>query len=209
MALLAIFIMIAKPLVSGTEGEHNVKTGKDMRTNGQTSLAVVPLEEYQALQNETDELQDLVSEYLSDGLSADDLHLVRIPAGGGQSWDLPGNESARSFTGVILGIQNSRLYYKEKFTSGGLPPECSSRDGVTGVGIPGGLCVACPMSQWGSASVGKGQACSQRKTLYVLRPDDVLPVRLQLPATSFKNLRKFEMELLNKRMRRSAAAVSF
>jgi hypothetical protein len=65
------------------------------------------------------------------------------------------------------------------------------------------------MARWGSARNSRGQACSARKILYVLRPDDVLPVRLQIPATSFTNLRRYQMELLNKRMRQSEAATTF
>lgn len=174
-----------------------------------TALTVIPAGDFTALAQEAQELRELVDEFFADGLNEGDLHTVKIPGAGGKNWDLPGDESARSFIGVVLGIQNTRTYYPEAFSGTGQPPVCNSRDGVTGQGLPGGICSVCPHAHWGSGKNGVGTACGERKILYVLRPEDVLPIRLALPATSFRNLRRYNLALLNKRMRVSGVATEF
>ena len=172
-------------------------------------LAVVSTEQFVALRQEAAELQELVEEFFKDGLSENDLPLIKIPAGGGRSWELSESENAPTFTGCILGIQNTRAYWAEAFTGAGTPAACSSRDGVTGVGEPGGTCARCPLGEWGSGRGGVGTACLPRKIVYVLRPEEVLPVRLALPVTSFVNLRKYQVALLNRRVRPSAVSTLF
>lgn len=186
-----------------------MKHATDKHTNGETTLAVISEESYMALRDEADELHSLIEEYLSDGLTEDDLHIVKIPGGGGRAWDLPGDVSAPSFVGVILGIQSTRAYFPDEFSGASQPPLCSSRDGITGAGQPGGVCAPCPFSQWGSGKNGMGSACGQRKILYVLRPEEVLPIRVALPVTSFRNLRRYQLDLLNQRARLSGVATEF
>jgi hypothetical protein len=182
---------------------------KEPIKKAETALAVIPAETYSALAQETQELRELVDEFFADGLSADDLHLIRIPTGGGKTWELPGEEQHPTFLGVILAIQNTRAYWPEAFSGGGSPTACSSRDGITGVGNPGGVCQECPLAKWGSGRSGIGTACTPRKILYVLRPEDTLPVRLALPVTSFKPLREYQMLLFNRRRRPSTVATAF
>lgn len=175
-----------------------------------TALALVSTDHFVAFNDETNELIiELIREFFADGLGEDDLHTVKIPTGGGQSWDLPGDQSARTFTSIIVGEQMTRSYWPEPFSGTGQPSACSSKDGLMGVGDPGGPCSMCSYSQWGSGRNGIGQACQQRKILYILSPEDTLPMRLILPATSFGNLRKFYRDLLNKRVSRSGVVCEF
>jgi hypothetical protein len=176
---------------------------------GETALTTITTEQFVALQQEATELQELVEEFFTDGLVENDLELIKIPSGGGRAWDLPKGLSAPTFDGVLLGIQNSRAYWPNTYSGGGTPADCSSRDGITGRGRPGGECKWCELSQWGSGRNGVGTACNPRKTLYILRPVDSLPVRLSLPVTSFTPLRKYQVSLLNQRVRPSAVATRF
>lgn len=172
-------------------------------------LAVVSTEQYLALREEADELRALVDEYLEDGLSEQDLHLIKIPTGGGLQWELPNEQMASTFDGVILAIQQTRAYFPDEYSGGNSPPTCSSRDGKVGIGRPGGECALCSMAQWGSGRTGIGSACKERKILYILFPGETLPVRLSLPVTSFKHLRKYHIGLLNKRLPQHGVVTRF
>jgi len=59
------------------------------------------------------------------------------------------------------------LFYKTRILFGNLDDggglRCQSQDNLIGIGEPGGTCIKCPMSQFGSArnGEGKGTACNQ------------------------------------------------
>ena len=117
------------------------------------------------------------------------------------------------FEGVVVIAQRARAYWPVKGT-GSTPPLCSSRDGVEGhfdpqsdlaqeaakvaVKHPAVLalddavaagpwsCAQCPLSEFGSAAVGNGQACKALRRLVVLIKGWAAPVLLTLPPTSCK-----------------------
>jgi hypothetical protein len=127
-----------------------------------------------------------------------DLSEVNIPAGGGTTWELETLEEAvavKKVPAVILIAQDVRAYYETEYDGGNEPPTCSSPDGVTGYGIPGGNCADCLHAQWGSGREGRGQACQQRKQLLLLTEYGNLPYLLNVPPTSLKPLRKYMMAL--------------
>lgn len=179
-------------------------TAKKPTENGQpTTSALVPVdvgENYMALQCEAHELASMIDEYLEGGLQEGDLEQIKIPTGGGLQWELPsaaGGEMANTFDGVIVGVQTTRTYWSEAFSGTGVPPDCISRDGKTGIGSPGGECETCEKNHWGSGKNNMGTACQERKRVYILRPEGFLPVILNLPITSIKNLRKYQIRLLS------------
>ena len=113
---------------------------------------------------------------------------------------LEGEKPVPYIEGVIVYIHDSRTYYPTK-NAGNVPPECSSRDGVTGYGKPGGKCKECPLAQWDSAEgESNAQACKQSKELFMLIGDSVLPTRVSLPPTSLKAVEKFKLQMVTKRM---------
>lgn len=138
------------------------------------------------------------------GLKPFDLDRVKVPAGGGLSWEVPslkGPQSIGLLEGIVLQFKDVRSYWSEKFGGGNSPPDCASADSLLGVGKPGGSCVACPLSQFGSATddkgqPGKGQACRQIRMLMFLRQDDLLPILVVLPPTSVKAARQFFLRLV-------------
>ena len=140
-----------------------------------------------------------------DAPSFDELPLIKVPAGGGTSWELPNGEPAKEFQGIILDRQETRGYWISSFeeTGGGSPPDCSSLDNRHGNGMydgthfnaegdllnPGGLCqvngvARCPMAQWGSGK-GNAQACRLITRVPILLPDALLPAILRLPPSSY------------------------
>ena len=117
------------------------------------------------------------------------------------------------FEGVVVVAQRARAYWPVKGT-GSTPPLCSSQDSVQGyfdphselardaaaqrVKHPAVLaldaaaaegpwsCAHCPLSEFGSAAVGNGQACKVLRRLVVLIKGWAAPVLLTLPPTSVK-----------------------
>jgi hypothetical protein len=129
-----------------------------------------------------------------------DLQRIKI-MNGAAFWLIPkleGEETAPSIEGVIVYARDIRAYYATK-DAGNVPPDCSSRDAITGVSKPeinlGGECAKCPMAVYGSAADGDGQACKQMKQLFMLRGESIFPEVVSLPPTSVKSARQFFLKL--------------
>jgi hypothetical protein len=160
--------------------------------------------------------QAIMSEMDAEGNAGYEFIPERIKLGAGgmlafQSSD--GSILQPPFEGVIVIAQRARAYWPVKGT-GSTPPLCSSRDGLQGhydidsvlardavaqtvrhpatmvldpAAIPGPWeCAACPLSEFGSAPVGNGQACKALRRLVVLIKGWAAPVLLTLPPTSCK-----------------------
>lgn len=137
------------------------------------------------------------------GLSAMDLERIKIPSGGGIAWEVPtleGVEAQTTFDGVIIWHRQGRVYWSQEIGAGaGTPPDCSSDDCVTGRGDPGGACAVCPMAEFGTARAGegRGQACKQIWQLFVLRPQDRIPVCVSAPPSSLRAVKQYMLKLVN------------
>lgn len=156
------------------------------------------------------------------GVSAFDLIRINVPAGGGLAWNVPDLQgepvAVAEIECVILFQGHRRAYWQLAFgdSGGGSPPDCSSLDGVKGIGfLPGDdkdkppvvrECKTCPMAQWGSADkdlpAGKpktnAQECSQRVYLFAVRKDDMLPIVIDLAPTSVGEMRQFMLRLVGR-----------
>lgn len=136
-----------------------------------------------------------------EGLSEFDLSRIKIPTGGGIQWPVSSLEEGDKFEadieGVIELVRQTRGYHSQPISEGmgNQPPDCSSPDGVNGIGNPGGNCGQCPFSKYGSASGGRGQACKQTSQVFVLRGSLLLPEVFSLPPTSLKSVRQYLLKL--------------
>lgn len=154
-----------------------------------------------ALESSLDSINEAIATNISGGGISDfDLPRVKISGGASPRWIVPtleGEETLARLEGVIVYARDTRVYYKVAFgkSSGKQPPDCSSADGITGKGKPGGDCSRCPLAEYGSAEEGAGQACKQVKQLFVLRGDLLLPEVVSLPPTSLKGARQFFLKL--------------
>ena len=144
-------------------------------------------------------LAEAVEEEL-DGLGALSFDRVKIPAGGGIAFELPGEdednpESSPAIIGVILDHHAVNVYWRDQFSGGSAQPDCSSADGKTGIDREtGGTrdCATCPCNQFGSdPKSGKGKACKNAHRLYILQDGSPVPIVLALPPSSLKSLRDY------------------
>ncbi len=143
---------------------------------------------------ESAEVMEAFQENLSSGsISEFDLPRIKVATGPTAGlWVVPtleGEATVPQFEAVIVLARDTRAYYKSKEGSN-TPPDCSSRDGLHGVGDPGGDCSKCALAEWDSdASGGGGQACRQSKQLFVLRGDSRFLEIASIPPTSLKGVK--------------------
>ena len=143
------------------------------------------------------EVREALAELSGDGMTARDFPALKMPAGGGLVWDVPtleGSEARKTIEGIILDIQKTRKFYKDAFDGGGSPPDCSSPDGCTGHGNPGGNCDLCALAQYGSGK-NNSQACSERRAMLVLTNDSALPYFLDGPPSSVGAVKQYSIKL--------------
>lgn len=132
-------------------------------------------------------------------ITPSDLTRVKVPSGGGTTWEIPtldGIDESKELIGVIVHTAVQRVYWQQSFeeTGGGTPPDCMSFDAVTGNGTPGGLCGLCPLAQFGSD--GRAQACQMRHLIFLVRPGkSLLPIVINVPPSSLKAARQYLLGL--------------
>jgi hypothetical protein len=155
-----------------------------------------------------DEVREVLEANLGPrGLSERNLERIKVPTGGGLTWTVPsidGEELLKELSGIDLAWREIRLYWKAPFSERGktrTPPDCSSKNGLVGIGDPGGDCTNCPLAQFGSdPKGGRGQACKQVRQLLILRPDHILPEIVSIPPTSHRNAEQYFNRLASRRI---------
>lgn len=159
-------------------------------------------------------LAELLAEEM-EGLSLS-FDRIKIPAGGGLAYEVPSDnpdnpDMVKEFKAVILYHHPVHAYYKEKYTGGNTPPDCASNDGQTGLEMETGEvknCSECPFNKFGSGESG-GKACKQKRRLYILRPDEALPVILSIPTCSLNDFSKYITRLLSRGNRSNSVVTKF
>jgi len=154
------------------------------------ATAIIKAEKYEIVQKGAG-IKDVLERNMGgESINAFDLKRVKVPAGGATVWMVPsitGDQPEKVITGVIVFQKLGRQYWSEGIEAGGggSPPDCFSDNSITGHGEPGGSCADCEMSQWGSSPRGgRGQACSQTRQLFVIRPKDMMPIMINVPPSS-------------------------
>lgn len=132
-----------------------------------------------------------------------DLYRVKMPAGGSIAWMIPTEDEAQPemtqrIEGVIIASDDQRAYFANGYTGEALPPDCKAsapewKGSVEFNGKFGGDCATCPLNQWVQREDGSyaPKPCKINTTIYVLRPDDLLPIAIKLPTTSIPDLKKY------------------
>lgn len=146
-----------------------------------------------------------------EGFSPSDLDRLKVPSGGGTSWDIPDEDPQRHVDGIIIHRQPTRSMWFKGRGEGGEedgPPDCWSGDAKVGVGAfgpgsesnPTGACETCPMNVFGSSDrgSGNGKACKEQMQLFVLQEGSILPLQISLPPTSLKGFRKYMTRLASR-----------
>lgn len=171
-----------------------------------TKNALAKIEDYRALAADAKDILAAVRENIGNERVTDrDLDRITLPLGGSQNWAVPtldGEESVKSLDGIIVHWTSPRAYWTDSMdgVGGSTPPDCFSPDGEFGTGDPGGDCFTCPLNQWGSADHGSGKACKEKRMLFLLRPNSMLPVVVQVPSTSIQPLKRYFLRLADNAM---------
>ena len=173
-------------------------------------LTVSPASNFAAFGEGGNALATVASEY---GLDASLLTKLKVPAGGGQFWEVETTSGVDSFKAlefiVITANLKLRSWYRlspEEAGDGDSAPDCTSQDSVNGFGNPTSdesaeqtahECGSCQFAQWGSdRNGGKGQDCAVRGRIVGFIPGTALPVILSVPRTSLKAFRKYALGLI-------------
>ena len=137
-----------------------------------------------------------------DGLTGADLDRYKLPSGESRMWNITGPDgpvATEDIQGIIIYHHTVRGYWPKSIEEVGsrVPPQCSSRDGKTGEGLPGGECRTCAMNVYGTSRNGRGKACQEKRLLYILVNNRILPVIVQAPATSLKPVKRYMLDLVD------------
>jgi hypothetical protein len=159
-------------------------------------------------------LPELLEDALIAGATSFELfERITIPAGGGTRFDVPGpsgSTAEESLQGVVIHSSTRRAYWPGNEPTQGNPPDCTSDDGINGVGDPGGLCGQCPLNKFGSATNGgRGKACKETLQLFVLRDGEALPVVLNLPPSSLKPWSQYVTRLVREKRKARETVTEF
>lgn len=207
-----------------------IMAGAVATRSGPGGLEIIDHEQYPALLPDTgiEMLSEVLAENIGEGgLQLRNLVRVPMPAAGSTAWEIPDpltgqTEMTQEIIGTWAFWQTARVYWIPTADGSltGEPPDCSSADGK--VPVPGGLfaadgenaarnpagrCATCPMSKWGSSTKGKGQACAERKLLFINRPGELLPLYISAPPTSLDPLTAFMIPLSMRHMRHYSSFV--
>lgn len=138
-----------------------------------------------------------VADVLAPGETASwtDMPRIKIPAGGGTTWELPDGETTKALDVIIVHRQLTRAFWQDEFSGGAEPPSCSSQDAVVGVGDPGGSCNLCPMAKFGSDG-GKGQRCRLITRLFIAHEAGQFPALLSLPPSAASVCKQYVVQTL-------------
>ena len=132
---------------------------------------------------------------------------VKIPGGGVLQFEMESDNPERpdyvpELEGILLFNHPANAYWPEgEEYEDNTPPLCQSVDGKIGYGNPGGLCASCGFNTFGSASNGRGKACKNQRTLYLLRSGEFVPIQISLPPTSLTPYNAFYNAAFARRQR--------
>lgn len=164
------------------------------------NFSIVPMSE---------DIAQMLTEEL-DGMGQVPFDAVKIPSGGGLSFELSGDdpdnpETAQTLTGVIVHHHPVNVYWEHDFDGAGGLPDCSSPDGKHGINAKTGEvldCASCPYNQFGSGK-GNSKACKNTHRVYLLRENEPLPILLTLPPTSLRAFKDYLAKRLIMKGKRS------
>lgn len=182
------------------------KKTKDVEST--KDLVVADEAQFQIMKMGESAINDMLRENLggSDSISVQDLTRVKVPSGGGTVWNVPsveGDKNVESLEGIIIFTKNIRTYWQTSFddTGGGIPPDCYSLDGVTGIGIiadktPGALCADCEMYKF--KEDGSGRPCKEGRLIFLVTKEEILPIVIKAPVMSLGNAKKYLLGLTSR-----------
>jgi len=161
-----------------------------------TSLAPVD-SSYLALTNNA--LDIIRANLKSQPLTLDLFDIVKSPSGGATVFSVPGltgDEAERELTGIILDFTTPRAYWDTPDPVEGTPPVCVSQNSI--ISHDGKACAHCPYNDFGSKDGdSNAKACKESVLLFLLRPNNIIPLLVRIPVTSKPRFLKYSTRLLS------------
>ena len=152
---------------------------------------------YLALNNNALDL--IRSNLKSQPLSFELFDLVKSPSGGSTVFSVPGlsgDEAEKELTGIILDYTTPRAYWDTPDPVEGTPPVCLSQNSI--ISHDGKACALCPYNDFGSKDgETNAKACKESVLLFLLRPNNVIPLLVRIPVTSKTRYLKYATRLLS------------
>jgi len=179
-------------------------TNLKSRLNGKLQASKEPAaltavkSDYVALSNNA---LDIVNQNLKNQpLSYQLFDVIKSPSGGITSFSVPGlsgNNMEDELTGIILDYTTPRAYWNTPDPVEGMPPDCYSKDSI--ISSDGKPCSHCVYNDFGSKNGdSNAKACKESIQLLLLRPDNLIPVIVRVPASSKLLFQKYMLRLLGR-----------
>lgn len=175
---------------------------------------IVPFEQYAIARVDTNDLLETIRSNIGDAqINERNLDRVKMPSGGSITWSVPtldGDVDTKELVGVVIYSKLVRAYWTTSYDEGegNDVPDCSSPDSTHAYPPnaeftppadqhpDGGFaCSTCALAKFGSGDGGRGQACQQRRLLFMLTQNDVLPFVVSLSPTSLKAASDYMLRL--------------
>jgi hypothetical protein len=123
--------------------------------------------------------------------------IVKSPSGGATVFTVPGlsgDELVKELTGIIIDYTTPRAYWDTPDPVEGQAPNCFSHDSlISGGGRP---CSRCEFNTFGSKDGESGaKACKESVLLFLLRPDNIIPLIVRVPVSSKLLFQKYAARL--------------
>jgi hypothetical protein len=127
--------------------------------------------------------------------------VVKSPSGGATVFAVPGlagEEAEKELTGIILDYTTPRAYWDTPDPIEGEPPVCFSRDSL--ISHEGKPCSRCPYNDFGSNAKedSNGKACKESIQIFLLRPDNILPIIVRVPVSSKLIFQRYMTRLIGR-----------
>ena len=142
-------------------------------------------------------LEIIRSNLKNQALTLDLFDIVKSPAGGSTVFAVPGltgEEAAKELTGIVLDYTTPRAYWDTPDPVEGTPPVCMSENSI--ISSDGKACAFCHFNDFGSKDgETNAKACKESVLLYLLRPNNILPLLVRVPVTSKNRFLKYTARL--------------
>ncbi|MEY8360219.1 hypothetical protein AALA99_14575 [Anaerotruncus colihominis] len=135
----------------------------------------------------------------SQPLTLDLFDIVKSPSGGATVFSVPGlsgDDAEKELTGIILDYTTPRAYWDTPDPVEGTPPVCLSQNRI--ISHDGKACAHCPYNDFGSKDgESNAKACKESVLLFLLRPNNIIPLLVRVPVTSKPRFLKYATRLLS------------
>ena len=173
------------------------KLGTKVQALQESTEEITTSSTYLALNPNT--LDIIRSNLKSQPLTYELFDVVKSPSGGSTVFSVPGlngDEAEKELYGIILDYTTPRAYWESPDPVEGTPPACLSKNSI--ISEDGKACAQFPFNDYGSKDgESNAKACKESALLFLLRPNNILPLLVRVPVTSKGRFLKYATRLLS------------